>query len=60
MPKKQTTNARNARAAAREGEKYTVALRRLSSVPRVQAGEARDRLEFEFSGELFQWLPRAR
>ena len=55
MPKKQTTNARNARAAAREGEKYTAALRRLSSVPRGQAGEARDRLEFEFSGELFQW-----
>ncbi|HEX3815361.1 MAG TPA: DUF1905 domain-containing protein [Mycobacteriales bacterium] len=55
MPKKQTTKARNARAAAREGEKFTVALRRLSAVPGAQAGEGHDRLECEFSGEIFQW-----
>jgi len=55
MPKKQTTKARNARAAAREGEKFTVALRRLSSVPGAQSGQGHDRLEFEFSGEIFQW-----
>ena len=30
MPKKQTTAAKKARAAAREGEKYTAALRRQS------------------------------
>src|SRR5215831_9620879 len=30
MPKKQTTAAKKARAAAREGEKYTTALRRQS------------------------------
>lgn len=55
MPKKQTTRARNARAAAREGEKFTTALRRLSSAPGVRAREGDDRLELEFSGEIFQW-----
>ncbi len=55
MPRKQSTRARNARAAAREGEKFTVALRRLSSTPAVRAGEGDDRLEFEFTGEIFQW-----
>ena len=55
MPKKQSTRARNARSAAREGEKFTVALRRLSSAPKVQAGEEHDRLELEFGGEIFQW-----
>jgi hemoglobin len=33
MPKKQTTAGKKARAAAREGEKYTTALRRYSSEP---------------------------
>lgn len=55
MPRKQTTRARNARAAAREGEKYTTALRRLSSAERMRAGEEHDRLQVEFSGEIFQW-----
>ncbi|HVX46569.1 MAG TPA: DUF1905 domain-containing protein [Mycobacteriales bacterium] len=45
MPKKQPTLARKARAAAREGEKFTTALRRLSSGPQ----------QWEFSGEIFQW-----
>lgn len=45
MPKKQQTLARKARAAARDGEKFTAALRRLSS----------GRQEWEFSGEIFQW-----
>ncbi|MEQ4209727.1 GNAT family N-acetyltransferase [Actinopolymorpha sp. B9G3] len=53
MPKKQTTRARNARAAAREGEKFTTALRRLSSAPEMRTGDGR--LEVEFSGEIFQW-----
>ncbi len=55
MPKKQSTAARNARAAAREGEKFTRALRHLSSQARTEAGEAGDRLELEFAGEIFQW-----
>ncbi|MGH3659838.1 MAG: DUF1905 domain-containing protein, partial [Micromonosporaceae bacterium] len=55
MPKKQTTKARNARAAAREGEKFTTALRRQSSTADVHAGEDHDRLELEFTGEIFQW-----
>ena len=55
MPKKQTTKARNARAAAREGEKFTTALRRQSSASAVRAGEGDDRLQVEFSGEIFQW-----
>ena len=38
MPKKQTTAAKKARAAAREGEKYTTALRRQS--PRGAAAES--------------------
>lgn len=46
MPKKQSTTARKARAAARSGEKFTSALRRLS---------ASDSPEVEFSGEIFQW-----
>ncbi|MEQ7011336.1 DUF1905 domain-containing protein, partial [Actinopolymorpha sp. B17G11] len=53
MPKKQTTRARNARAAARDGEKFTTALRRLSSAPEMRTGDGR--LEVEFSGEIFQW-----
>jgi GNAT superfamily N-acetyltransferase len=55
MPKNQPTRARNARAAAREGEKYTVALRRQPAAARVHAGEGDDRLELEFSGVIFQW-----
>lgn len=55
MPRKQSTKARNARAAARQGEKFTVALRRLSSTSAVHAGEGNDRVEFEFTGEIFQW-----
>jgi hypothetical protein len=55
MPKKQTTQARNARAAAREGAKFTTALRRQSSAAAVPAGEDNDRLELEFTGEIFQW-----
>lgn len=45
MPKKQPTLARKARSAAREGEKFTTALRRLSTRPQ----------QWEFSGEIFQW-----
>jgi GNAT superfamily N-acetyltransferase len=56
MPKKQTTKARrNAYAAAREGDKFTTALRRQSSVPAVHVGEDLDRLVWEFSGDIFQW-----
>ncbi len=55
MPKKQTTKARNARAAAREGEKFATALRRLSSASAVRAGEGDVRLQVEFTGEIFQW-----
>jgi GNAT superfamily N-acetyltransferase len=55
MPKKHATRARNARVAAREGEKFTVALRRLSSAPGVRGGEDQDGLELQFSGEIFQW-----
>ena len=39
MPKKQTTAAKKARAAARDGEKYTTALRRQS--PRGAAADVR-------------------
>jgi GNAT superfamily N-acetyltransferase len=52
MPTKQSTRSRKARAAAREGEKFTMALRRLTSGP---ADEDPDRLKFEFSGEVLQW-----
>ncbi len=55
MPKKQTTKARNARSAAREGEQVTVALPRLSPAPAAPTGEGRDRLELDFSGEIFEW-----
>jgi GNAT superfamily N-acetyltransferase len=54
MPKKQTTKARNARAAARQGEKVTTAWHRLLSAE-VRAGDGQDRLELEFGGEIFQW-----
>ena len=47
MPKKQTTAARKARAAAREGEKYTAALRRQSpaaaAIPSASGTGAADR-----------------
>jgi GNAT superfamily N-acetyltransferase len=55
MPKKHTTRARSARVAARGGEQFTTALRRQSSGPEVHAGEGHDRLELEFTGEIFQW-----
>lgn len=55
MPKKQSTRARNARVAAREGEKFTSALRRLSSAPEIRTGDGRDSIELEFSGPIFQW-----
>ena len=42
-------------AAAREGEKFTTALRRQSSASAVRAGEGDARLQVEFSGEIFQW-----
>ena len=43
MPKKQTTAAKKARAAAREGEKYTTALRRQSQRRRGTPRPARRR-----------------
>jgi GNAT superfamily N-acetyltransferase len=55
MPKKQSTKARSARVAAREGEKFTKALRRLSSAPDVHTDGRHDRVELEFTGEIFQW-----
>jgi hemoglobin len=55
MPKKQTTAARKARAAAREGEKYTTALRRQSprgaaAVPSASGTGTADRAGLEHRG----------
>lgn len=55
MPNKQSTRSRKARAAARQGEKFTTALRRLSSASGVRSDEPPDRQQFQFSGEIFQW-----
>lgn len=52
MPIKQSTRSRKARAAAREGEKFTIALRRPTSGP---ADGHPDHLELEFCGEVLQW-----
>lgn len=51
MPRNQSTTARKARTAARGGEKYTAALRRLSAPPH----ERPDLVQLQFSGEVFQW-----
>ncbi|MBO0748387.1 MAG: GNAT family N-acetyltransferase [Acidimicrobiaceae bacterium] len=55
MPRKQSTGSRRARAAARDGEKFTTALRRLTPASWVRTDEDPDSLKLEFSGKVFQW-----
>lgn len=55
MPKKQSTVSRRARAAAREGEKYTSALRLLAATPGTSIDDTQDQAQVEFSGEIWQW-----
>lgn len=55
MPRKQSTRSRRARAAARDGEKFTTALRRLTAASWVRTDEDPDCLKLEFSGKVFQW-----